>query len=276
MVSIQAGQSGSSVLRRRQRRGLEELRLALFVGMVGIMAGWSAACSPLEPIDEPEMSDLHLTVDTLKTSIRVSQRTIAELRAEADSRRQELAELHIARAQLEGRVREAERRLSEARHVIELQREELAGSRSERERASRTGARLQSQLKQSPKQLAAVSTSAVARITSVSSPKGQGTDGLSVRDDQDDWVEDHDVAGSALARHWPQRTVAEAGTPPTYPVRIIVKRGDTLWNIAQRYQVPLQRLMALNGLADYQIQAGQVLWLAEPPVSSLRSYEAAE
>src|SRR5689334_14051490 len=113
MVRTDTERADSSLVRWRLGHRLEGPRYALVIGIVGIMAGWSVACSPLEPIDEPEMSDLQLTVDTLKTSMRDSQRTIVELRAEADSRRQELAELHIVRAQLEGRVREAERRLSE-------------------------------------------------------------------------------------------------------------------------------------------------------------------
>jgi septal ring factor EnvC (AmiA/AmiB activator) len=67
---------------------------------------WLVACSPLEPMIEPEVSDLQLTVDTLKTTIRDAQRTITELRAELDARRQELADVQIARAQMEGRLRE--------------------------------------------------------------------------------------------------------------------------------------------------------------------------
>ena len=276
MVSIHTERSDSSFFRWPQGRGLGELRYALFLGMVGIMAGWSVACSPLEPIDEPVMSDLQLTVDTLKTAIRDSQRTIAELRAEVDSRRQELAELHIARAQLEGRVREAERRLSEARYVIELQREELAGSRSERERTARTGARLRGQLTQPQKQMAALTTSAGAGTAGTSSPKGQRTDRVSAAGDQPDLIEDSEAAVSTPAVHRPPRTILDEGPPTTNPVRISVKRGDTLWSIAQRYQIPLKRLMAINGLADSQIQAGQALWLAESPASSFRSDEAAE
>jgi Tfp pilus assembly protein FimV len=244
--------------------------------MVGILAGWSVACSPLEPIDEPGMSDLQLTVDTLKTAIRDSQRTIAELRAEVDSRRQELAELHIARAQFEGRVREAERRLSEARHVIELQREELAGSRSERERTARTGARLKGQRTQPQKQMAALTTSAGPGMAGMSSPKGQRTDRVSAGADMPDLIEDSEAAVSTPAVHRPPRAILDEGPPKPNPLRISVRRGDTLWSIAQRYQIPLKRLMAINGLADSQIQAGQALWLAESPASSLRSYEAAE
>src|SRR5574337_951079 len=116
---------------------------------MGILLLGMSACSPLEStiMEEPEMSDLQLMVDTLKTSLRDAQRTVAELRAEADARRQELADVQIVRAQLEGRIREAERRLTEARHVIDLQREELSSARSEREEVGRTRAALHNQRK---------------------------------------------------------------------------------------------------------------------------------
>ena len=276
MVSMHPEHTNSGFFRWRLECGLEQLRCVLFLGVMGILAGWSVACSPLETIDEPEMSDLQLTVDTLKTSIRDSQRIIAELRAEADSRRQELAALHIARAQLEGRVREAERRLSEARHVIELQREELAGSRVERERTSRTGARLHSQLKQPHKQTAALNTLSGVGMAGMPAATGQRTDRTSAGGGQPDWIEDSDVTVSTPAVHRPQGKVQVEEPPTAHPLRIFVKRGDTLWSIAQRHQISLKRLMVINGLADYQIQAGQVLWLAQGPASRLRSYEAAE
>src|SRR5512134_2716905 len=106
------------------------------------------ACGELEPIVEPEIVDLQLTLDTLRTQVRDAQRNLAEVRAELESRRQELADAQVARAQLEGRVREAERRVAEARHVIELQREELIAARIERERVFRSSSQLQNQLRQ--------------------------------------------------------------------------------------------------------------------------------
>ena len=60
------------------------------------------------------------------------------------------------------------------------------------------------------------------------------------------------------------------------PLRIVVKPGDTLWSIAQRYRIPLKRLKAINRLTDNQIEVGQVLWLAEPSAADVRGYEAAE
>src|SRR5690242_19492797 len=112
------------------------------IGMVALVA---TACGELEPMVEPEIVDLQLTLDTLKTQVRDAQRNLSEVRAELESRRQELADAQVARAQLEGRVREAERRVTEARHVIELQREELIAARAERERVFRSSTQLHGQ-----------------------------------------------------------------------------------------------------------------------------------
>src|SRR5215468_3083927 len=120
------------------------------LGMVLILG---AGCGALEPLDEPEVTDLQLTVDTLKASVRDAQRTASELRNELEASRQSLAEAQVARAQLEGRVREAERRLGESKQVIDLQREELASARTERKRLSRSSVVMQSQLKLLQKQL---------------------------------------------------------------------------------------------------------------------------
>src|SRR6185295_11937033 len=130
-------------------------RLAVRVGTlcaVGFAAVLFAGCGELEPMREPEVVELELTTDTLKSTVREAQRTVADLRADLEARRRELAEAQVARAQLEGRVREAERRVIEARQVIELQREELAAARTERERVFRSSLQLQSQMKQLRKQ----------------------------------------------------------------------------------------------------------------------------
>src|SRR5262245_56376454 len=123
-------------------------------GALGLIALSLVACGELEPMIEPEVTDLQLTVETLKTQIRDAQRTMTESRTELEARRQELAEAHVARAQLEGRVREAERRVAEAWHVIDLQREELIAARTERERITKSSLQLQSQIKQLQKHVA--------------------------------------------------------------------------------------------------------------------------
>lgn len=255
--------------------GTDCCRVAL-VGMVfGFFMGSVVACSPLEPLDEPGLSDLQLTMDTLKTSLRDAQRTIAELRAEIDSRRQELADLQIARAQLEGRVREAERRLIEARHVIDLQREELAGSRSDRERAARTGAMLQSQLKQLHAQIARMGSPA-----GVSTARGRQMGVAAAMLEQPDVLPDRASAAVGQTPHLNPRapidTTRISRATSGNPLQVVVIPGDTLWSIAQRYRVSVKRLMAMNQLSDSHIEIGQDLWLVYPPVSGAREYKTVE
>ncbi len=218
------------------------------------------------------MSDLQLTADTLKTSLRNAQRTVAELRGELDVRRQELADVQIARAQLEGHLRETERRLAEARHVIDLQRQELAGSRSEREQMGRTRASLENKLKQLQKQLSKQVKGNVTPTAMVSPRDGQlerGAIGLHQDIELTDLVQCTPVVqgltmpvsgassvGAALEGAHP---VTE--TPSAY---MLVKPRDTLWNIARRYRTSVSRLMVLNALSDDRIQVGQALWITEP------------
>jgi flagellar biosynthesis chaperone FliJ len=222
----------------RPDRPIHRVGRQVWQGLAATGIALVTACAPLEPIVEPEVSDLQLMVDTLKTSVRDAQRTIAELRTELDASRQALADAQIARAQLEGRVREAERRLGEARHVIELQREELAASRAERERVARSGAALNNQMKQLQKQLSRLGKQAGDARAPDIAPASQ--------------------------------SAAPAGRRPavsTRPLRVSVKPGDTLWRIAQRYRIDVNRLVAINRLADERIHVGQALWLTEPPAA---------
>ena len=48
------------------------------------------------------------------------------------------------------------------------------------------------------------------------------------------------------------------------PIRyLIVKPGDTLYSLARKHRIPLDRLRSLNHLQDNQINVGQTLWLSE-------------
>ncbi|ALA59758.1 hypothetical protein NITMOv2_3366 [Nitrospira moscoviensis] len=241
-------------------------RLGSFLILLLAFTG-PVSCSPLEPMVEPEVSDLQLTVDTLKTTIRDAQRTITELRAELDARRQELADVQIARAQMEGRLREAERRLAEARHVIDLQREELAGSRAERERVARTGAALHSQLKQLQKQLSKVgkqSPESRPGIAPANLPGAGRRTAAAVKMEPSQPTESVAPAVVQPAFHQEESPVG-APARVAVPSRVLVKPGDTLWSLAQRHHVTVKRLMSLNGLADTRIEVGQALWLSDPP-----------
>jgi LysM repeat protein len=234
-----------------------------------------SACSSLEDIIiEPEMSDLQLTVDTLKTSLRDAQRMVDELRVEVDARGQELADVQIARAQLEGRIQEAEHRLTEARHVIDLQREELASARSEREQIGRTKATLQNQLKQLQRQLSKVEKQLRGEVSPAAmvSPRGAQPDPATTVHQQDALRAIQDDGAQAVSGAAIQVSGASSiGEVPVVsqsavPLRlhVVVKSGDTLWRLARRYHTSVSRLMVLNALSGDRIQVGQALWLTEP------------
>ncbi|QPD03671.1 MAG: hypothetical protein Nkreftii_001445 [Candidatus Nitrospira kreftii] len=246
-----------------QRKGVRWSMVngALLFGMV--------ACSPLEPILDPEISDFQLTVDTLRTSLRDAQRTITELQAEIDQQRQDYADVQIVRAQLEGTHREAERRLNEARHVIDLQREELAAARSEREQMRRTGAALQSQLRQLRKQLSKVGKQAKAETspTATVSQRAERPELTRVVLEQEAQSDGEEALPGHISSAGVVPIVRESSTVAT-PVNITIKPGDTLWSLARRHHTSVMHLMAVNELPNDRIQVGQPLRLPELPTDA--------
>lgn len=241
---------------------------------IGFVLLVTLACSPLKSFVQPDESDLQLTVDTLNSSLRDAQQSMAELRAEVEMRSRELADVQVARAQLEGRVRESERRLAEARHVIELQREELADSRAERERGARTGAALQNQLKQLQKQLSKMRQQATSGLSpaTLTSPTDGVSRSLPIRMEREFTSKDQmDDSGVNVKPAGPISEVPSIGrgvvmerTPaaPPHP-RVVIEPGDTLWSIARRHHTSVHQLMVVNALPNDHIQAGRSLWLTE-------------
>jgi LysM repeat protein len=219
--------SESPLGRFDRRRSVARTMIVCALGVVALAA---SACGELEPIVEPEIVDMQLTLDTLRTQVRDAQRNLAEMRAELESRRQELADAQVARAQLEGRVREAERRVSEARQVIEVQREELLAARAERERVFRSSSRFNNQMRPLEKRGGNPVPSASPALNSVS---GKRT-----------------ATAAAMSQH-----------PPV--TEIIVKPGDTLYSLARKHRIGLNRLRSINYLTDNQIEVGQILFLSE-------------
>lgn len=250
------------------------LRVAVLCAL-GFASAVSVGCGELEPMREPEVVDLELTTDALKASVRDAQRTVAELRADLDARRQEFAEAQIARAQLEGRVREMERRIVEARQVIELQREELAAARTERAHMLQRSLQLQGQMKQFQKPLARTRKSRPAHDgqegASLSSsgaiPKGQKAIQVSAQRNQyPEFPEGSQGAGIPPAVM--PVPVSRESSPevdqqraPTH--RVSVKPGDTLWSISRKHRLNVEHLRALNQLDGNKIVIGQTLWLSD-------------
>ena len=237
--------------------------LTLFA--IGMFALAVVACGELEPIVEPEIVDLQLTMDTLKTQVRDTQRTLAEVRAELESRRQELADAQVARAQLEGRVREAERRVSEARHIIEVQREELLAARVERERIFRSSGPSSAQIRPLQKRAAKLVTPGIGPEV------GPTATGASLP-----WSS---ALPSAAATPALNALPAERQSNPailrTSPAvrEIIVMPGDTLYSLARKYRMGLNRLRSINQLTDDQIEVGQTLLVSDHRAPSRPSTE---
>jgi len=227
---------------------------------VGFASALFAGCGELEPMLEPEVVDLQLTTDTLKTSVRDAQRIVVELRTDLEVRRRELAESQVARAQLEGRVREAERRVIEARQVIELQREELAAARTERQRVSRSSLQLQGQMKQLQKQLSKTGKSG-QKAMQVPAQRNQTSELLGTPQ----MVATPAALMQVPANRKPSSEVEQQRTPTQY---VFVKPGDTLWSIAQKYRVNVEHLRTLNQLTDNTIVIGQALWLPDDRLMS--------
>jgi len=246
---------------------------------VGFASALFVGCGELEPMREPEVVDLQLTMDTLKTSVRDAQRVVAELRTDLEARRRDLSEAQVARAQLEGRVREAERRVIEGRQVIELQREELAAARMERGRVSRSSIQSQNQMKQFHKQLPGTERPDLDQNGQEAAPRPsshmprKGPKAMQVpahRSQPSEYQEAQSMAvTSAAIVQMPvirePSTVSERQRAPTRQVS--VKPGDTLWSIGQKYRVNMEQLRTLNQLTDNKIITGQALWL--PDDSSL-------
>ena len=260
-------------------------RLAARVGTlyaVGFAAVLFAGCGELEPMREPEVVELELTTDTLKSSVREAQRTVADLRADLEARRRELAEAQVARAQLEGRVREAERRVIEARQVIELQREELAAARTERERVFRSSLQLQSQMKQLRKQRSKTGELGSAQGAQEAIPlpssdavrKSQKAIQVPAQQNQaSEFLETPQMVAAPAAAmqvradREPSSGVEQQRTPMRH---VSVRPGDTLWRIAQRNRVSVEYLRTFNQLTDNRIVIGQALWLPDDrPMSEI-------
>jgi len=221
--------------------------------VLAVVALAASACGELEPMVEPEMVDLQLTLDTLRTQVRDAQRNLAEVRAELESRRQELADAQVARAQLEGRVREAERRVAESRQVIELQREELIAAKTERERVFRSSSQQRKPLQRRGVKngiLDAAESGGVAVPTDVSLPWSFANPSRPAT-----------PAINGLSSKGTATAVAVSRQPSL--TEIVVKPGDTLYSLARKYRMTLSRLRSLNHVSDDQIIVGQILWVTE-------------
>ncbi len=224
------------------------------------------SCSALEPMEfDPEMSDLGLSVDALRTEIRDQQRQNEALRHELDAARKELAASRVLKAQMEGQLRETERRYSEARQIVELQREELARIRDEREKVLTTGKELQSQMRQLQQQLTQFNRVQRKGIGTPRAPANKRVVESVSRARSKAVKQAKAVPTASVASRRPSRANGRGqSTTVIHPDMVSVKPGDTLWGLARQYNVNLAELRALNDLSSDLILPGQALLL---PVS---------
>jgi LysM repeat protein len=145
--------------------------------------------------------------------------------------------------------------VSEARHIIEVQREELLAARAERERVYRSSGQSSGQMRPFQKRSAKPVTPGMEpqlspAATGASLPWSFGLPPAAAT-----------PAVNALPA---KRSPTAATRRPTPPLReIIVMPGDTLWSLARKYRMGLNRLRSINQLTDDQIEVGQVLLVAD-------------
>ncbi len=229
----------------------------------------SVGCARLEPMAEPGIADLRITVDTLKTAVRDAQRTADELRAELEDQRREFADVQMARAQLQGMLRETERRLADARQIIDLQREELASARVERERAAQNNRYMPTRLHPMPRAVpyqGSMPAAAQESLLSATSTGPVAAEVVPIPTETDGPIPapgpmaELEPAGDAIPEDRPEQEPPAQASART----IIVNPGDTLWRLSRRHKVDMELLRTLNGLKDYRIIAGHALRLPEP------------
>lgn len=250
--------------------------------VVVVGAIWLASgCADLDPMEDPDVADYHLTIDTMRVAAREDERHLADLRLELDSQRQELSAALIARAQLEGRLREVERRLADARHIIDLQRDELTRLRKERDGSSKHEVPHAPRGRQRSKRAAPADRPSMgqtppipAEPPTISQPP-QDTEPVpppsDLREPQSLPVPPPVTPGPPVSQ-LNGGTVAAAerrenGLDAGALVRsIAVRAGDTLWRLARRHGVKVEALRSVNGLSGDLIQVGQALMIPETGV----------
>ncbi len=223
--------------------------------VIAILVMMLAGCAGLHP-GGGSLGDASVSVHVLQSQTREAQRIIAEMRAELDAGRKTLAASHTARARVEGQLREAQRRYDEARQVIGLQREELSRLRDEREEVLRASRDLRRYMTRLQRQIAALVDSrgggpAVPRPSPVDSQfdvrsSQDGRPGAPMPVNSRAGVEDSALDLLAEGVRLDDQLAEETGIAGV----VVVRRGDTLSKLAQRYRVSYPELRSLNGLEE--------------------------
>lgn len=214
--------------------------------------------------------DLQVMETAARAEFQQAQRTILDLRAEIQVLQRELGTARAAQARTEGDWRETERRLRDAQHVVDLQREEMAQARAERERLTQAGRDMQGQLAE------------MGNLRQQVADAARGQERIKTLEETvEKYAKEMADLKAALRRPatrsrqtptslgqiipipaGPVNVALPVGGPATTSQRtILVQRGDTLWDLARKYQVNLLLLKALNDLKTDLIVPGQELIL---------------
>ena len=217
--------------------------------------------------------DLQVIESASKAESMQAQRTIQDLHGEIQALQRDLGATRAAQARLEGELREAQQRVQDAQRQVDAQREELARVREERDRLVQTGREVQGQLVELGRlrqqvadaeghqaRLQAMEAAIEKQAKELADLKGRAQKAAAMVKAKP-LTPELAVSGTGGAFDQPVSTGASTMSSPR---TIIVKRGDTLGDLARKHRVPLAELMAVNKLASDRIHPGQELILPEP------------
>lgn len=197
----------------------------------------------------PSAQDLQMLDAAGKAESQQAQRTILELRGEAQGLQRELGAARASQARLEGELREAQRRVLEAQRTADAQREELARIREERDRLAQAGRdqtrirTLEAVLDKQTQEMADLKTAMQKIVIRSKTKLPVDKPALPISQEVGDRASRPDVAAAPALR------------------TVTVRGGDTLWDLARKYRVDLLELKARNNLETDLIFPGQELVL---------------
>jgi nucleoid-associated protein YgaU len=197
----------------------------------------------------PSAQDMQMLEAAGKAESHQAQRTIMELRGEAQGLQRELGAARAAQARLEGELREAQRRVLEAQRAVDAQREESARIREDRDHLAQAGRdqtriqTLEAAIDKQTQEMADLKTAMQKIVTQSKTKLAVGRPAVPIS---------QEVGDRALR---PGVTAAPALRTMT------VQSGDTLWDLARKYRVDLLELKARNNLATDRLVPGQELVL---------------
>jgi nucleoid-associated protein YgaU len=210
----------------------------------------------------------------LEGELRERDRHLLELRQVVDFQREELVKGREERELLVQAGREslgqADRRLSEARQVVDLQREELARAREERENLVKAArdTRGQSGELGRLRQLVAEAERDKKRLLMLQvAMERQANEVAALRTvvQKSSPQFESGIPGVALAMPLSagstQSGMGGLDSDRAGAGKVMVQRGDTLWDLARKYRVSLDELMAVNRLDTDRIYPRQELIL---------------